>query len=231
MDYPNDFDTPTFPAGKSIALSRTVAIYISVCFFLIIAGCCFLMYFTRLRQNYPFLISVDPFTDDWNVVAYPNKNAVNTVNQTQIIQEKLVNDFVTNWFTISKNKKINDARWADCTVEDCSQPQQFNPNNIQCAIYCSASDALYKQFRTKIIPEYQARIKQRSEQWTVEKIDIRPSYVGEPGGLWQVFASIKSTVNKTFNVLAFVTIARSDDLYPANMGYYVQDFNSYRMQQ
>ena len=47
---------------------------------------------------------------DDTVVAYPNKNAVNTVNQTQIIQEKLVNDFVTNWFTISKNKKINESK-------------------------------------------------------------------------------------------------------------------------
>lgn len=231
MDYPNDFDTPTFPAGKSIALSRTVSIYIAVCFFLIIVGCCFLLYFTKLKQNYPFIVSVDPLTDDWTVVAYPNKNATNTISQTHIVQEKLVNDFVTNWFTISKDRKINDAIWSECTTDDCSAPQQFSPTNVQCAIYCSADNKLYKQFQEKVLPEYNARIKQRSENWTVEKIDIRPSYVGETGGLWQAFVSIKSNINKTFNVLAFITIARSDELYPANLGYYVQDFNSYRMQQ
>lgn len=231
MDYPNDFDTPTFPAGKSIALSRTVAIYISVCFFIIIAGCCFLLYFTKLRQNYPFLISVDPFTDDWTVVAYPQKNLTTTVEQTQIIQEKLVNDFVTNWFTISGDTKANDARWRECIVEDCSEPEQFNPNNVNCAIFCATDNQLYNQFKERVLPEYRARLKQRSEKWRVEKIDIMPTSFNETGGLWQAFVSINSTVNKSFNVLVFITVGRLDDAYPATLGYYVKDFNSYRMQE
>lgn len=231
MNYPDDFDMPIFPAGKGIALSRAVSIYISVCFFLIIAGCGLLLYFSRLRQNYPFLISVDPFTDEWTVVTYPYKNLNDTIEQTQVIQEKLVSDFVTNWFTVSKDTKVNNMRWNECVIEDCSAPEQFNPKNINCALYCASGEELYKHFQKKILPEYRERIKQRSERWTVEKMDITPTYVGEKGGNWQVFVSINSNINKTFNVLAFVTVARADDFYPATLGYYIKDFDSYRMQQ
>lgn len=231
MDYPNEFDTPAFPAGKTIALSRGVSVWISVVLFLIVCMCGFILLCKHYTSNYPFLISVDPFTDEWTVVAFPNKNSDETVQQYQIIQEKLANDFVTNWFTISANSDDNDARWKKCSIEDCDQPDQFAPGNIQCAISCQSDDMLFEQFSTKILPEYRARFTQGPEQWRVGNKDIKFDYINENGGRWQVYADVYSNINGRFKILAFITIDRDTSLYPATLGYYVKDFNSYRMAQ
>ena len=73
MDYPNNFNVPAFPAGKTIAFTRTISIWLSVVFFFIIVACGFLLLNIHLRTNFPFLISVNPVTEDWNVIAYHNK--------------------------------------------------------------------------------------------------------------------------------------------------------------
>ena len=88
MDYPNGFNIKSFPAGKTIAFSRSVSIWISIAFFLIVALCGFLLLGIHFKQNYPFLISIDPFTDDWVVVAYPEESQ--TVSQYKYIQEKFI---------------------------------------------------------------------------------------------------------------------------------------------
>ena len=231
MDYPNRFDTPAFPAGKSIALSRVIAIQILIVFFLIICACGVLIFFIKSEKNYPFLISVDPLTDEWNVVAAPYKNRENVIEQYQLIQEKLVNDFTDNWFSISSKQSVNNARWAECSVDECSFADQYNPKNQECALFCMSGTDLFTQFSTKVLPEYTARINQASETWVVEKKDIMPYYVTEDSSKWQVYAQIKSNINGVFNVLAFVDIRRTDDLHPVTMGYYVDDFNAYRVNQ
>ncbi|MBO7053682.1 MAG: hypothetical protein J6W27_04600 [Alphaproteobacteria bacterium] len=229
MDYPNDFDTPAFPAGKSIALTRSISIWISIIFFLIVCACGLVLYTTHMRGNYPFLISVDPITNEWNVVTYPNKDAKNITPQYQVIQEKLVSDYVMNWFTISKNQKINNQRWQRCEPEDCDLPEQFRPNNIECFLFCNSSTNLFEQFETKVTPEYVARVDERAEEWNVEIKNIMINSVGENGGFWQVYFVVHSTINGPFDVLAFVKTARSVDSHTATLGYYVDDFNAYRM--
>ena len=73
MEYPNNFDVPSFPAGKTVAFSRSMAIWISIVFFLIVVACGFVLFGIHQKKNYPFLISIDPFTDEWSVVAYPQE--------------------------------------------------------------------------------------------------------------------------------------------------------------
>ena len=231
MDYPNDFDTPAFPAGKSIAWSRVVAIKISIIFFLIVCLCGLFLFLVHSKRNFPFLISVDPLTDNWLVIAYPKKNNEKSIETYQIIQEKLVNDFVTNWFTISNNQSENLSRWKKCDSEDCSLPEQFNPQNIDCALFCAASPDLFQQFSTKVLREYNDRIIQAKETWTIVKKDIRPHYVAQNSSAWQVYIEIYSNINGKFNVLAFVDVNRSQDEYPTTLGYYIEKFNSYRIQQ
>lgn len=231
MDYPNDFDNAAFPAGKSIALSRGLAIQISIVFFLILCACGFVLFFIRSKQNYPFLISTDPFTNEWSVVTYPGKNSNNKIEQYQIIQEKLVADFVTNWFTISADAKDNEARWGECSTEECSLPDQFNPNNTDCALYCASDIQLFNDFVSYVLPEYTARIQQASETWRVVNTNIIPNIVNEKYGSWRVYANVHSSVSGYFNVLIFVDVYRSNDSYPATFGYYVKDFNAYRVTQ
>ena len=229
MEYPNNFNVPSFPAGPAIALSRGVAIWISVIFFLIICACGFVFLGFRFQTNYPFLISVDPLTADWSVVTYPNQSKKTTIQQYQIIQEKLVRDYVTNWFSISGDENINQSRWQKCSIDDCDAPAQFHPGNTECSLYCYSSQDVFEEFTDKVLPEYKARVTQARERWTVKDMQILPVKIGEKASQWQVIPIINSTISGDFVVLAFVTIEHDSNLYPASLGYYVADFNAYRI--
>lgn len=228
MEYPNDFDVPSFSAGKTVAFSRGISVWISVVFFLIIAACGFVLLGIHLKKNYPFIISVDPITDEWTVIAYPHENE-EKIQQYQIIQEKLVRDYVTNWFTISDNPNLNEMRWKSCSIDDCADPAQFKPDNINCAIACKSSISLFEDFTKMVLPEYQARVNTGAERWTVGRMLITPqNKPSEKSSNWQVITDITSNISGTFTVLSFVEIKRDVNMYPATFGYYVEDFNAYR---
>ena len=231
MDYPNGFDIKSFPAGKTVALSRTFAIWISIAFFLIVAMCGALLLGIHFKKNYPFLISVDPFTEEWSVITYPGKSEKESVHQYQIVQEKLVSDFVKNWFTISGDAQTNEARWQRCDIEECAQSVQINPDNLECAISCKSETAVFDDFAENVIPNYRVRIDQAKEKWPVQAkgLLINPAIVSESASKWQVYATINSSVMQSFDVLIFVDIERDINLYPATFGYYIKQFNSYRM--
>ena len=232
MDYPNGFNIPTFPAGKTLALSRSFSIWIAIIFFMIVAFCGFIVLGIRFKTNYPFLISVDPITDEWSVVAYPDEFK-KPMQQYQIIQEKLVNDFVTDWFTISNNANINESRWSKCSVDECDLPEQYDPTNTECAISCKCSADVFKEFH---MVSQQYKEIENTDTWRVLGMQILPITVSENASSWQVYAIIQtsnaSMMKRVFNVLVFMDIARNTDgSYPATFGYYVKQFNSYRITQ
>ncbi len=229
MEYPNDFDVPSFSAGKAVAFSRGMSIWISIVFFLVIAACGFILLGVHLKKNYPFIISVDPITNEWTVVAYPHEKQ-EKIQQYQIIQEKLARDYVKNWFTISENAQTNEKRWQSCSIDECANTEQFKPDNINCAIACKSSSTLFEDFTKMVLPEYLARVESGNEKWTVGRMLITPqNKMSENSSDWQVIADITSNISGTFSVLSFVNIKRDVNLYPATFGYYVEDFNSYRM--
>lgn len=232
MDYPNNFNVPAFPAGKTIAFTRTVSVWISIVFFFIIALCGFLLLNTHLRTNFPFLISINPITEDWNVIAYPGERE-KPVPQYQYIQEKLVNDFVRDWFTISANQDVNSQIWEKCSSDECQDSSQFNPTNKKCALSCKSNDAVFESFTKNVLPNYRARIDQANEQWSIQNkgLLINPHMVSEKGSTWQVYAIVNSSVMGNFNVLIFIDVERDTNLYPSTFGYYINQFNSYRIAQ
>ena len=229
MDYPNDFNIKSFPAGKTIALSRSVSIWISIVFFLIIAMCGFILMVRHYRVNYPFLISVDPFTEEWSVVTYPGKDENEKLHQYQIVQEKLVRDFVTNWFSISTDPTINEKRWRDCDVADCDTPEQFSPDNIDCAISCKSNESVFSEFANNVFPDYQ-NYATSGGKWTVGPMLITPFTVNQISGTWQVVVSVQPSMAQSFDALAFITIEQDKNKYPATLGYHITNFNSYRIE-
>jgi hypothetical protein len=228
LDYPNDFDIPSFSAGKTVAFSRSVSVWISIIFFLIIATCGLILLGKHLTKNYPFLISIDPYTDEWTVVAYPQEKKTN-IQQYEVIQEKLVNDYITNWFALSDDDAVNELRWQECSVEECADAEQFKPDNLKCAISCKSGEKLFEDFSERVIPWYIDLIKENSETWSVDRILITRNRVFENFSRWQIIADIKSNVRGTFKVLGFVEIKRDVNKYPATFGYYVEEFNAYRI--
>lgn len=232
MNYPNDFNVPAFPAGKTIALARSVSVWISIVFFLIVTMCGFLLLNVHLRKNFPFLISVNPLTEDWTVIAYPGEKE-KSIPQYQYIQEKLVHDFVKDWFTISGNMETNERIWKKCSNDECRASIQFNPNNKICALSCKSDATVFDDFIKNVLPNYRARVDQAKEKWNLQQkgILINQIMVSEKGSKWQVYAVVNSSVMGNFDVLIFVDVERNIDLYPSTFGYYINQFNSYRITQ
>ncbi len=228
MNYPDDFDTPAFPAGKTIAFSRRVSFWIAVVVFFIVIACGMLLLLNKSKHNYPFLVSTDPITGDWSVIAYLQDNP--TMTADKIIQEKLVSNYVDYWFSINSNNLINDAVWKRCDDAACNAPEQFVPGNYECALFCTSDSDLFDKFSEKILPEYINRISLANETIRVVRRTLTPPrHSSDKGGLWQAYIVLESSVNKRFEVLAFIDIARESETHPATLGYYVKDFNSYRM--
>ena len=230
MNYPDDFNVPAFPAGKVVAFTRGVSIWIMIVFFLIIAACGFLLLGRRLTTNFPFLVSIDPITEEWIVVAYPGEKQ-KSIPQYQYIQEKLVNDFVKDWFTVSNTATTNNEIWQECSVEECNEPEMFNPDNKTCAISCKSSADVFDSFVKNVLPDYTARISQANETWRIPDgaTIITPVIVSENGSKWQVYTVVNSSVNGNFNVFVFVDIERNIDSHNSTFGYYVNKFNAYRV--
>ena len=185
-------------------------------------ACGFLLLGKHLQKNYPFLISVSPITDDWTVVAYPQP--AKTIQRYQIIQEKLVETFVRNWFTISANSENNNARWQGCSVDECKDAEQFNPDVTTCAISCKSNDKVFTEFTNKVLPYYQ----QMTAIW-YPTIMITPIIVTQKTSKWQVRVDVKSSEGNNFTALVFIDVNRDIDQYPATFGYYIDQFNSYRI--
>ena len=220
MDYPNGFDIGTFRAGKSLALSRIISIWTAIVFFLIIIVCGFILFCRFFSKNYPVLISINPNTNEWKVIAYPGKES-DEVPRYQVIQEKLVHDYVNNWFTISGIPEIDEARWKNCDIEkDCGQP----------AIACESSKNLYQEFFDNVLPTYRIKLADSGETWRPNRPQVIPSKdPSEDGSFWRGNVQIKTSSGESFKVLFFMSIAHNPTLYPATFGYYVNEFYAYRI--
>jgi hypothetical protein len=228
LDYPNGFNIKSFPAGKTIAFSRSVSIWISIAFFLIVALCGFLLLGVHLKSNFPFLISIDPYTNEWSVITYPGKNDNESIQQYQIVQEKLVRDFITDWFTISGTAETNEKRWKQCEIEDCSEDNQFNPDNLDCAIYCKSDISVFEEFTNNVLPDY-IEYANANGKWTVARMLITPNVVTQNSGTWQVVTTVQPSMSAAFDVLSLITIEQDQRKYPATLGYHIRTFNSYRL--
>lgn len=168
--------------------------------------------------------------EEWRIVTYPDMQK-KSIPQYQYIQQKLVDDFVKDWFTISNNPDINDDIWQKCSLDECNSPEQFNPDNKFCALSCKSAESVFDVFTKKVLPDYKARIEQASETWEISRDVLLslPEKISENTSRWQVYVNIRSSVNGIFRVLAFVEIERNVNSYPVTFGYYISKFNSYRI--
>jgi hypothetical protein len=49
------------------------------------------------------------------------------------------------------------------------------------------------------------------------------------GGTWQVRATIITNASQQIDILAYAKVERNQDLYPQTLGYYIADFNAYKV--
>ena len=217
MDYPDDFNTPAFPAGPSIAISRFMAIASSVLFVVIIFVCIILLWAMRSQRIDPFIVSVNEFTGQWVVMHHSHGNNPFQFEYTAIksMQESVVGNFTANWFTISENVADNDAMWQTCNrTQECGNESNLKYGDKTCALFCASGEDLFSRFIYNVVPDYQKRVA-AGERWIVDKtqIQIEPAAeITESGGTWNIFVTVQSNINGEMQVLGFVKVVLNTEL-------------------
>ncbi len=233
MNYPDEFNTPTFPAGPRIASSRAVSVAIMVVFFLIMCACGFLLWAQRSVQVHPFLVSVNNITGQWDIVGHQH-NRTREITTTQSLQESVIGKFLTSWFWISGNERLNAALWKRCDyAADCNPESQTSNETgpVACSLYCLTGGGIFSRFTSDVMPDYERRAAS-GETWMVDMSTVQfvpLGTIGANGGSWQIRATIMSNLSEPINILAYAQVSRNTETYPQTLGYYISDFNAYKM--
>lgn len=232
MNYPSDFDAPAFPAGRSIAISRFMAIASCVMFLLVIFMCALLLWAVRSQRVDPFIVSINNITGQWTTLDHSHKNGPIEYTALESLQQSVLGNFVANWFTISGDDAANERMWKTCERRDDYGINATRPyGDTTCALYCASGGELFARLIKDIVPGYQLRVA-NGERWMVDKAQIQMQPAGEineNGGTWRVLATIQSNINGDMTVIGFAKIVRNIDSYPLTLGYYVADFNAYKI--
>jgi len=227
LEYPDDFEISANPAGKHIAISRIMAIWASVIFVIIIFLSLVLLWSYKSQTLSPVLISANDNDGVWQIVGDDNNTKQYTVFRT--MQEYVIGNFVKEWFNISKDKSENDNAWKKCERDDCrSDTIMFGSRT--CSLYCASGEDVYSKFTYNVLPDYQS-LTESGNSWAVDMntIEIIPDgKISENGGSWHITANVLS-VSDLYAVRIFIKIARNKINYPHTMGFYVADFNAYRI--
>ena len=229
MEYPGNFETPAFPAGRRIAISRLFAIWILIAMLLIIFLSGILLWSSRSDRLVPFLISTNNDTGEWTIVGRTSRALEYT--RTHTFQESVVGNFAWNWFNISGDAAENEIAWQKCERSVCSTGDSTGHGVRACALFCASGDEIYSRFMYDVLPDYRRRA-DNGEFWVFDEKSMLISPVGritDSGGTWQIIANVYSSVIGTMEIKAFVKIARNKAAYPQAMGFYVADFNAYRI--
>lgn len=230
MKYPDDFNTPAFPAGKFVAVSRFMATVSMVLFFVIVCLCGAIFWANKAQDISPFLVSIGANGERWVTVAHDNH--ITEIPAYYALQESVLNKFVRNWFTIDDNILLNQANWAECTRNSPECKLDNNAYTETCAIYCASSDAVFTNFKEVVVPIYSDLEATEAAIWTVQSVSIKPAdswkFITENGGLWKLDVWVKTGVTSTY-FTGYARISYNKSLYPKTMGYYISEFNTYRM--
>lgn len=233
MNYPADFDTPTFPAGRKIVSSRVMGIVVMILFLLILFTCATLFWAQKSVKTHPFLVSVDNITGQWSIVGHNHEDTKN-MSAAQSMQESVLTRFVQYWFWISSSDIVNSARWRECNrANDCGLETEKKGIDVEgdCAIYCLTNDFVYNTFKENMLPIYK-NIANTKSVWHVDmqSVVLMPiSTINTNGGTWQIQAIVYENGQKPVEILAYATVGLSKNEYQKTLGYYVSKFNAYKM--
>lgn len=175
------------------------------------------------------MISADNNTGTWKIVGQQGDALVYSPART--MGESVVVRFVIDWFNISDNTDDNERAWQRCERSDCATTDSLSPDTRTCAIYCATGDDMYTGFSYGIVPGYRER-ETNGETWSVieDSIILTPSgRISDNGGTWRVNATVDSNIDGEFKIVAYVKVAKNTNYYPLNMGFYIADFNAYRI--
>lgn len=232
LDYPSDFNVPAFPAGSRIAVSRFMGIVSCVLFVVIVFVCVLLLWGVRSQRIDPFIVTIDELTGSWSVVGHTHGNAPRQYSAANLMQQSVVVKFAAHWFTISDDATENDTIWNICDrTKDCGIESGLKYGDEACAMYCISGDDMFIDFLYNVVPKYQIRFN-AGETWFIDKTAIKIEPAGtitDLGGTWRISADVLSNLSGRIQIVAFAKVAVNTQKYPQTLGFYVADFNAYKI--
>ena len=231
MNYPDDFNTRTFPAGKSIAVSRAMGIGIMSAFFIIVCLCGLLVWTIYSARVEPYILATGGMNDQWRIVMSDGETPTNKITDAELFQQSLVWRFTQNWFNISPNHDINSDIWdTECRREQCLSDEI---GTRKCALFCSSGDDLFYKFTADVLPKLVVQESAKATWMVVpESMRIEPAgYISDEGGTWRVMVTILTGGTGAMDIIAYARVERNVKYFPSTRGYYVADFNAYRVSQ
>ena len=238
MRYPDEFDTSTFPAGKQIAVSRIVGIATMIVFLLIVFACGFLLWAQKSIRIHPFLVEINDVNGQWEIVGHQHTE-IKEITTTQSLQESVIGKFLKYRFTITNDEKINSDIWGKCNRQQACKYKTSNTKNTfetnfkteKCSLYCLSGQSLFSNFSESIVPLY-VNYALTGDVWMPDMSSVQMLPIGkitDKGGIWQIRMTLNSKLQGDIFVLAYANIARNNSDYPKTLGFYVLDFNAYRI--
>lgn len=228
MEYPDNFETPVNPAGKSIAVSRLMGILIFVCFLLIAFLCTILIWSSKSESMEPFIISANNDTEKWEVIGQKSDSL--EYSRSRSLQESVAIKFISDWFSISDDNLKNNLVWKKCDRTTCLDNSSV-AYDYECGLYCATDEALFTRFSNDVLPDYQMRIKSFETRYILQsEISLKPiGTIQEFGGVWHTIVRLYSNSSDAIDIEVFIKINQNKNNYPKTLGFYVSDFNSYRI--
>lgn len=231
MKYPDEFETPTFPAGKQIAVTRMVSVLIMSVFLLILFSCGLLLWAQKSVHVHPFLISVNEITGQWEIVGHQHTD-VKEMSTVRTLQESVIGKFLEYHFFVTEDANFNANIWQPCDrKQHCNPETRVGMASEACSLYCLSSDNIHDDFIKNIVPQYQQMFT-TGEIWTLDtkSVEMTPiSEITSSGGLWQIRAKINSSLFGPIKILAYANVLQNLELYPQTLGYYIAEFNAYKI--
>ena len=230
MEYPADFETSGFPAGKVLATNRVVATCIVLVVCLIVIMCGMLLWTQRSIRVHPFLVSVDSVTGQWSIIGHQHGD-YKIIKNNHSLAESVIARFVKYRFSISNNDSVNETIWQSCDLEkDCSLAAHQKNSIIapdKCGLFCTTNKKVFDEFTANVMPVY----KQYAIANDVRTVDVSSmSFRLLHGLVFQVQFTIRSTLYGDMKILGYAVLNRDTARYPYSLGYYVSSFSAYRVQ-
>jgi len=202
-----------------------------IVFALIVCFCCILVFLQKHQGLAPLVIYADAPNGEWELIA-PKKQETK-IPYYVAMQKSLVGIITEKWFRIAGDMKQNEKMWSECSRETvCSKRVTSNLKMTQgCDLFCLTGDTVFSDFEDNVLSTYRAR-ESAGETWFVIPSSVKIESLGTPtekGGLWRVNATILSNKIGKMDVIAFVEVSRQNAQYLQTLGFYVSNFNSYKI--
>lgn len=201
-------------------------------FFIVVCLCGLLIWTIRSVRVEPYILATGGVNDQWRVIMAGNETPTMNMTDAQLFQQSLLWQFTQNWFNISPIHDINAAVWnTECKREDCLS-DKIRTNN--CALFCATDDELFHRFTDGPLAQYQL-MESAGTTWMVVPESMRIDPVGSvsnTGGKWRIMLTrILTDGTGAMDIVAYATINHNEKYFHATRGYYVSDFNAYRISQ